>query len=93
MPTGIVTTWEDVPMFDSEQAEADYWVENQVDLRLMESATVAATEQTDSVSITLRIDPRMLARIKRVARERYLNYQSMIKQWLSERMEKELKDR
>jgi hypothetical protein len=35
----------------------------------------------------------MLSRIKRLARFRFLNYQSMIKQWLSERMEKELKDR
>jgi hypothetical protein len=35
----------------------------------------------------------MLARIKRLARARYLNYQSMIKQWLSERMENELRER
>jgi uridine kinase len=35
------------------------------------------------------MDPRMLSRIKRLARSRYLNYQSMIKQWLSERMEHE----
>jgi len=40
----------------------------------------------------LRIDPRMLARIKRLARSRYLNYQSMIKQWLSERMEQEMRE-
>jgi predicted DNA binding CopG/RHH family protein len=93
MASETVNAWEDVPMFDSEQAEADFWAENQVSLRLMETATVAATEQTDSVTITLRMDPRMLARIKRLARARYLNYQSMIKQWLSERMEKELKDR
>ena len=32
----------------------------------------------------------MLARIKRVARSRYLNYQSMMKQWLSERLESEV---
>jgi hypothetical protein len=32
----------------------------------------------------------MLARIKRIARSRFLNYQSMIKQWLSERMEEEV---
>ena len=38
------------------------------------------------------MDPRMLARIKRLARSRYLNYQSMIKQWLSERMEQEIRD-
>jgi predicted DNA binding CopG/RHH family protein len=45
------------------------------------------------VTITLRIDPRMLARIKRIARSRFLNYQSMIKQWLSERMEQELREK
>ena len=32
----------------------------------------------------------MLSRIKRLARHRYLNYQSMIKQWLSERLEDEI---
>ena len=52
-----------------------------------------ATFKPESVTITLRIDPRMLARIKRLARSRYLNYQSMIKQWLSERMEHELRER
>jgi predicted DNA binding CopG/RHH family protein len=52
-----------------------------------------ASEGAESVTITLRIDPRMLARIKRLARSRYLNYQSMIKQWLSERMEQELRDK
>ena len=85
--------WEDVPLFDSEDAEADFWSENRPDLRLMEAATTGSAETSESVTITLRIDPRMLARIKRLARSRYLNYQSMIKQWLSERMEDELKER
>jgi len=84
-------SWEDVPLFDSEEAEADFWSDNRPDLRLMEVATSDSTESSESVTITLRIDPRMLARIKRLARSRYLNYQSMIKQWLSERMEDELK--
>ena len=85
--------WEDVPIFDSEGAEADFWSENRPDLRLMETAVSGSTESSESVTITLRIDPRMLARIKRLARARYLNYQSMIKQWLSERMEQELVER
>jgi len=59
----------------------------------MEAAVAGNAAAAESVTITLRIDPRMLARIKRVARTRYLNYQSMIKQWLSERMEQELKER
>ena len=89
----IIQSWDDVPLFDSEQAEADFWAENQVDARLMEISAPASSEQSESVTITLRMDPRMLSRIKRLARFRFLNYQSMIKQWLSERMEKELKDR
>ncbi len=83
--------WDDVPLFDTEQAEAEFWAENRPDLRLMESAVVASSELSESVNITLRIDPRMLSRIKRLARSRYLNYQSMIKQWLSERMEEEVR--
>jgi predicted DNA binding CopG/RHH family protein len=85
--------WEDVPLFDQEDAEANFWAENRPDLRLMEAAVAGNAQAAESVTITLRIDPRMLARIKRVARTRYLNYQSMIKQWLSERMEQELKER
>lgn len=85
--------WEEVPIFDSEEAEATFWSENRPDLRLMDGATAGSGEASESVTITLRIDPRMLARIKRLARTRYLNYQSMIKQWLSERMEQELRDK
>lgn len=89
----VITTWDEVPLFDSEEAEAAYWAEAQVDIRLMESAVAVGSQGSESVTITLRIDPRMLARIKRLARSRYLNYQSMIKQWLSERLEHELRDR
>lgn len=84
--------WEDVPLFDNEESEAEFWSENRPDLRLMETA-VAGGGEAESVTITLRMDPRMLARIKRLARSRYLNYQSMIKQWLSERMEHELREK
>ena len=85
--------WEDVPLFDSEEAEAVYWAENRPDLRLMEAAVAGNGEAAESVTITLRMDPRMLARIKRLARMRFLNYQSMMKQWLSERMEHEMRER
>jgi predicted DNA binding CopG/RHH family protein len=88
-----ITSWEDVPLFDREEAEASFWEANRIDLRLMESAVASGSESGESVTISLRMDPRMLARIKRLARSRYLNYQSMIKQWLSERMEEELRSR
>jgi predicted DNA binding CopG/RHH family protein len=85
--------WEEVPLFDSEATEAAFWLENRPALRLMEVSVAGGSEANESVTITLRMDPRMLARIKRLARSRYLNYQSMIKQWLSERMETEMRER
>lgn len=92
-PMHVVMSWDDVPLFDSEESEANFWGLSRVDLRLMDAAVAAGSEDRDSATITLRIDPRMLARIKRLARSRYLSYQSMIKQWLSERMEHEMRDR
>ena len=88
-----INTWEDIPLFDSEESEAAFWAENRIELRLMDGAVASAPENSESVTITLRIDPRMLARLKRLARSRYINYQSMMKQWLSERLELELRER
>ena len=85
----IIKEWEQVPKFTEDREEAVFWEEAQVDVRLMEASVVVGSTANESVTITLRMDPRMLARVKRIARSRFLNYQSMIKQWLSERMEQE----
>jgi predicted DNA binding CopG/RHH family protein len=86
----VVTTWKEVPRFETEEEEAQFWAGVRLDARLM-NQSLQKIDNRESTTITLRFDPRMLARIKRIARERYLNYQSMIKQWLSERMEEELR--
>ena len=86
----IIKDWEQVPKFTEDREEAVFWEEAQVDVRLMEASVVVGSTANESVTITLRMDPRMLARVKRIARSRFLNYQSMIKQWLSERMEQEV---
>lgn len=83
-----ISTWDDLPDFDSEQAEAEFWKEHELDPHLIKNS-LHATDSKDSTTVTLRFDPRMLSKIKRIARGRYLNYQSMIKQWLAERIEEE----
>jgi predicted DNA binding CopG/RHH family protein len=89
MSLAIITDWESVPPFASLAEEARFWQEHQIGQRLMQSSLVG-TDTNESTTITLRIDPRMLSRLKRLARQRYLNYQSMLKQWVAERLEKEL---
>ena len=84
-----LSSWSEVPNFESDEEEAEFWAQAQLDSRLM-NASLLKADTRDSMTITMRFDPRMLARIKRIARSRYLNYQSMIKQWLAERLEKEL---
>jgi predicted DNA binding CopG/RHH family protein len=82
-----ITDWTQLPDFADERSEAAFWAIHQLDVRLMNSAL--QRQDVRESTTTLRFDPRMLARIKRIARSRYLNYQSMIKQWLSERLEQE----
>ena len=89
MSLDVVTDWETVPLFANMSEEAEFWENNQVALRLMQTSLVT-TDTNESTTITLRMDPRMLSRLKRLARQRYLNYQSMLKQWVAERLEKEL---
>jgi predicted DNA binding CopG/RHH family protein len=88
----LVTKWEEIPAFASEREEVQYWLTHRLDAKLIEES-VAGADQSESTTITLRIDPRMLSRVKRLARSRYLNYQSMIKQWISERLEIEFRER
>ena len=86
----FISEWKEIPLFDNDDEEAKYWENHQLDASLM-SSSIHQPDSRESTTITLRFDPRMLARIKRIARSRFLNYQSMMKQWLSERLEDEIK--
>jgi predicted DNA binding CopG/RHH family protein len=89
MSLDVVNDWDSVPHFANSVEEAEFWQEHQIALRLMQTSLVS-TDSNESTTITIRMDPRMLSRLKRLARQRYLNYQSMLKQWVAERLEKEL---
>jgi predicted DNA binding CopG/RHH family protein len=86
----IITRWSEIPSFEDELEEVRFWDEHELDGRLM-SGSVHEPDSRESTTITLRFDPRMLSRIKRIARSRFLNYQSMMKQWLAERLEDEMR--
>lgn len=85
-----INNWSEIPEFADEAEEARFWESHELDGRLM-AASILEADSRDSTTITLRFDPRMLSRIKRIARSRFLNYQSMMKQWLAERLEEEIR--
>ncbi len=87
----VITSWEELPDFLNSEEEHTFWLNHELDPKLM-AGSIHETGSRESTTITLRFDPRMLSRIKRIARSRYLNYQSMMKQWLAERLEDEMKE-
>ncbi len=87
----IITSWDDLPDFETAAEENEFWQQHELDPKLM-AGSVHEADSRESTTITLRFDPRMLSRIKRIARSRFLNYQSMMKQWLAERLEDEMKN-
>ncbi|MBC7981302.1 MAG: hypothetical protein H7Y36_12135 [Armatimonadetes bacterium] len=87
----IITAWSQLPDFEDDAAENAFWQDHELAPKLMATSIHEASSR-ESTTITLRFDPRMLSRIKRIARSRFLNYQSMMKQWLAERLEDEMKN-
>ena len=83
-----IASWSEIPEFETEEEEASFWDRHELTPGLMK-ASEHVPDSRESTTITLRFDPRILSRIKRIARERFLNYQSMMKQWLAERLEDE----
>ncbi len=83
-----ISNWSELPDLPTEEEEAEFWMGRELSPELMK-ASEHVPDSRESTTITLRFDPRMLSRIKRIARERFLNYQSMMKQWLAERLENE----
>jgi len=86
----VIESWEELPVFKTVEEETLFWMESELSPTLMQGSMHLPSSK-ESTTITLRFDPRMLARIKRIARSRFLNYQSMMKQWLSERLEEEVR--
>jgi len=89
-PMKEIHSWAEIPAFTDEEQEARFWDAHELDAKLM-SRSMHEPDSRESTTITLRFDPRMLSRIKRIARSRFLNYQSMMKQWLAERVEEEIR--
>ena len=62
----VITRWRDIPDFETPEDERKFWSETSLDPRLMNSS-ILKTDNRESMTVTLRFDPRMLARIKPLA--------------------------
>ena len=84
----------EIPIFKNEDAEREFWAKNDstdyVDWDTAESVIMPNLKPTTR-TISLRLPGSMLDKIRLVANKRDVPYQSLIKIFLSERIDKELK--
>jgi predicted DNA binding CopG/RHH family protein len=84
----------EIPKFDKETEEREFWTEKDstefVDWNLAESVVLSKLKPTTR-TISIRISSSMLDKIRLVANKRDVPYQSLIKSFLQERIDEELK--
>lgn len=82
-----------IPEFDSLEAEADFWSTHDstefVEWSKADRTSFPSLKPTTE-SISLRLPSPLLARLKGLANERDVPYQSLLKVYLSERVDHEL---
>jgi predicted DNA binding CopG/RHH family protein len=83
-----------VPRFTSEEAERDFWAENDsadyVDWSKAERV-ILPNLKPSTRTISLRLPEHMLDEIKLIANKRDVPYQSLLKTFLADRIEEELR--
>ncbi len=84
----------EIPNFNNETEERKFWTENNstefVDWEKAESVILPKLKPTTR-TISIRISASMLDKIRLVANKRDVPYQSLIKSFLQERIDEELK--
>jgi predicted DNA binding CopG/RHH family protein len=83
-----------VPKFKSEDAEREFWQKTDstdyIDWAAAQRVVLPKLKPSQK-TISLRLPAMMLAELKRLANKRDVPYQSLLKVFLAERLEKELK--
>jgi predicted DNA binding CopG/RHH family protein len=80
-----------IPHFNSEQEERDFWLNNDTTEYMDWSQAKLAkfpNLQRSTQTISLRLTENMLDAIKREAKKIDVPYQSLMKMWLNEKIEK-----
>ena len=95
-----IQSWDQVPVFRTEDEEAAYWETHALGEALLSDRgdegddprlpPPRGRKHHRAEMISLRLDPHLLRRLKQLAAERGIGHQTMLKQWLAERLEIEL---
>jgi hypothetical protein len=94
-----VNSWDEVPRFATEAEEAHFWGTHAFGPEMLQEAEAGDLSFDDflppprprTAPISIRLDGDTLARLKVLARRRHKGYQTMLKEFVSERLYEEEK--
>jgi len=91
-----VHSWDDVPSFVSEEEESAFWSAHQLSESLLAAMKPAADKNLPAARprtrpIAVRFDETTLRRVKALAARRGTGYQTLLKEFVSERLYEEEK--
>lgn len=95
-PMTIITGLDDIPHFRSEREEAAYWQTHQLSEGLWDTLPEAPDEvlppaRPRTRSVAVRFDDSTLQRMKALAQRRHKGYQTLLKEFVVERLYEEEK--
>lgn len=85
---------EDIPIFATEAEEHAFWATHQLSEALWDQAEPLASGELpaprpETPSVTIPVDEDTLARIKALARRRHKEYQALLREFVTERLDEE----
>jgi predicted DNA binding CopG/RHH family protein len=90
----VVQRMEDIPTFASEEEEAQYWSEHELSDELLDrmgplGEDLLPPPRIPARPVSVRFEPQLLERLRALARRRGMRYQTLLKQFVLERLYEE----
>jgi len=89
----------EIPRFRNEAEEAEFWASHSlakvwdqlepVQIEVAPDVRRVIVQQSRKKPVTLRLEERQIKRAKEIARERSLNYQTLLRTWIAEAIARE----
>lgn len=91
-----IHSWDEVPAFASEKQESAFWLTHELGDELLATMTAGADKNLPAARprtrpIAVRFDEVTLRRVKALAARRHTGYQTLLKEFVSERLYEEEK--
>jgi hypothetical protein len=92
----VTHSLDEIPQFSSEAEEADYWATHTFSEDLWDQAEPLGEDELPpprprTRPVAIRFDEHTIARAKALARKRHKGYQTLLKEWVVERLYEEEK--